>query len=438
MGQYMKQFIFIFSFLVFHFHLNAQAPGIQWTKSFGDSSLGDIGYSVQQTTDGGYIITGITASDVWLLRTNANGDTSWTRTFGGIDIDVGKSVQQTSDGGYVIVGTTKSFGSGSEDVWLIKTDANGDTIWTKTYGDTHGDIGNSVQQTTDGGYIITGITNQQLANPGLIYQDIWLIKTDANGDTLWTKIFVDSSGLLRGGNWVQQVFDGGYIITGVTNQRGTRPPVWWLIGDLWLVKTDANGDTLWTITFGESEGGDIGNFVQQTTDGGYIVIGKTSSFEDGQDDALLIKTDANGDTLWTKTFGGAGWQSGYCVQQTTDGGYILTGITNGDVGLIKITPEVTSIDENPHVFVKDYQLYQNYPNPFNPVTIINYELRITNYVNLSIYNLLGQKVATLVDKKQAAGRYLFEWDASDFASGIYYYHLKTVEFEDAKKMFLIK
>jgi hypothetical protein len=374
-----------------------------------------------------------------MIKADSNGDTLWTRTFGGIEIDVGKSVQQTTDGGYIITGQTGSFGKGGWDVWLIKTDANGDTLWTKTYGDTLGDIGNSVQQTTDGGYIITGVANRMTANPGLIYQDIWLIKTDANGDTMWTKIYVDSSGLLRGGNWVQQVSDGGYIITGITNQKGTRPPVWWEVGDLWLVKTDANGDTLWTKTYGRSDIDDsnVGNSVQQTIDGGYIISGYTDSGV-YQYDVLLIKTDANGDTLWSKTFGGMGWQYGYCVQQTTDGGYIVTGIDDGDVLLIKIAPDVTTIEENPHVSINDYQLKQNYPNPFNPSTTIEFSLPQSDFVTLKIYNILGEEVATLLSERLTAGGYQYEWDAGSLASGVYLYRLQAGDFVDVKKMVLMK
>lgn len=470
--------------------LFAQAPEIQWIKIFGGSGS-DIGNSVQQTIDGGYIILGTTesfgsgGSDIWLIKTDTNGDTLWSRTFGGSDIDAGKSVQQTTDGGYIITGYTKSFGAGGNDVWLIKTDANGDTLWTKTYGDTFGDIGNSVQQTTDDGYIITGITNLILANPGLVYQDIWLIKTDVNGDTLWTKIFVDSSGLLRGGNWVQQVSDGGYLITGITNQKGTRPPVWWEVGDLWLVKTDANGDTLWTKTYGISDSGyyNVGNSVQQTSDGGYVIIGKTGLDYNGDSDIWLLKTNADGDTIWTQTFGDSNaWDSGYSVQQTSDdgyiisgreslpiirtnasgdtlwtakqydlggfignsakqssdGGFIVTGSRDGYLWLIKIAPDVTSIDDNSHSLVYNYQLHQNYPNPFNPSTTFEFTLPQADVVTLKIYNILGEEVATLVSERVAAGKYEYEFDAGNFASGIYLYRLVAGDYVQVRKMILMR
>jgi hypothetical protein len=308
-----------------------------WSKAYGGADH-DYGESVQQTKDGGYIIVGFTYSfgagrrDVWLVKTDANGDTVWTRTFGGIDWDDGNSVQQTQDGGYVITGYTESYGAGGFDVWLIKTDADGDTVWTRTFGGTNGDEGNAVQQTQDGGYIITGCTYSYGAGG----QDVWLAKTDANGDTAWTRAFGGTDNDLCYS--VQQTYDGGYVVAGYTCSSGAGG------ADVWLIKTDANGDTLWSKTFGGAND-DAGHSVQQTRDGGYVIVGSTSSRGAGDADVWLLKTDANGDTVWTREFGGSHDDIGWSVRQTRDGGYVIAGSTESygaglsDIWLIKTDAE---------------------------------------------------------------------------------------------------
>jgi hypothetical protein len=178
----------------------------------------DEGRSVQQTSDGGFIIVGYTASfgagDVWLIKTDADGNKLWDRTFGGSMVDRGYSVQQTSDGGFIIVGWTWSFGAGGPDVWLIKTDADGNKLWDRTFGGSDWDEGYSVQQTSDGGFILVGWT----WSFGAGGPDVWLIKTDADGNKLWDRTFGGS--MVDRGFSVQQTSDGGFIIVGATTSFG--------------------------------------------------------------------------------------------------------------------------------------------------------------------------------------------------------------------------
>ena len=311
---------------VWQFHL--EEPFTGWT--FGGSH-NDVGYSVQQATDGGYIIVGYTKSygaggnDVWLIKTNASGSEEWNQTFGGSDDDYGCSVQQTTNGGYIIVGYTESYGAGNADVWLIKTDAVGSVEWSRTFGASGYDYGYSVQQTTDGGYIITGYAGSW--DPGSY--DVWLIKTDALGNKVWDKLF--GTGSSEYGFSVQQTQDNGYIIVG-NEEEGTERGVW-------LIKTDEQGEKLWDSTFGIWS--DRGRYVQQTTDGGYIIAAYTAYYGGGISDIWLIKTDGSGNVIWDNTFGGSENDRAYSIQQTTDGGYIIAGDTrsygagNYDAWLIK-------------------------------------------------------------------------------------------------------
>jgi hypothetical protein len=256
----------------------------KWSRTFGGSGL-DEGYSVQQTSDGGYVVAGYTYSygagedDVYLIKTDAGGNKVWEKTFGGSSYDVGNSVQQTSDGGYVVVGT-QSYGAWSADVYFIKTDAGGNKVWEKTFGGTGDYGGTSVQQTSDGGYVIAGYTTPY----GAEKMDVYLIKTDASGNKVWEKTFGGSNA--DKGTSVQQTSDGGYVIAGDTESYGAG-------GDVYLIKTDASGNKVWEKTFGGSSY-DVGNSVQQTSDGGYVVAGETHSYGAGSSDVYLIKTDANG------------------------------------------------------------------------------------------------------------------------------------------------
>ncbi len=313
----------------------------EWNKTFGGAD-DDWGGSVQQTSDGGYIITGGTESygdskeDVLLIKTDKNGKEEWKKTFGGVYIDWGSSAQQTSDGGYIITGRTTSYGAGDHDVLLIKTDKNGKEEWKKTFGGAYSDIGYSVQQTSDGGYIITGWTMSYGAGGCAVL----LIKTDKNGKEEWEKTFGVAS--IDWGSSVQQTSDGGYIITGWTMSYGAGGQ------DAWVIKVDKNGKEEWKKTFGGAED-DVGSSAQQTSDGGYIITGYTKSYGDGEEDAWLIKMDKNGKEEWKKTFGDAYYDRGNSAQQTSDSGYMIAGVTNAydaggrDVWLIKLAcrPETT-------------------------------------------------------------------------------------------------
>ena len=316
-----------------------EEPALSFTKTFGGEE-DDRAHSIQQTTDGGYIITGSTESfgagngDVYLVKADEEGNEEWSRTFGGETYDTAHSVQQTTDGGYIIAGHTMHRGNGN--VYLVKTDGEGNQEWSRTFGGEAYDTAHSVQQTTDGGYIIAGST-ESFGTGGL---DIYVIKTDGEGNGEWYRTFGGEEN--DRAYSVQQTADGGYIIAGDTESFGAGN------SDVYLVKIDEEGDEEWSRTFGGEED-DRAYAVQWSRIGGYTIAGSTESFGTGNSDVYLVKIDEEGDEEWSRTFGGEEDDRAYAVQQTVDDGdYIIVGDTtsfgagNSDVYVIEVSITITT------------------------------------------------------------------------------------------------
>lgn len=303
-----------------------QPPDTIWTKTYGGAA-NDVGNSIKQTSDGGYIIAGYTESfgaggkDVWLIKTDANGDAVWTRTYGGADDDWAEDIQLTTDGGYIIAANSMSYGAGEGDIWLIKINSQGDTMWTKLHGSSYmgrNEQSLAVQQTSDGGYIIAGRFAFMQWNP-------LMLKTDANGDTAWIDSIWNDWGWCAS---VCQTIDDNYIIAGtcLTGVNFMSYPL--------LINMDADGDTVWCRIYG------IGFVfagwfasVKETADSGYIACGKWWRLGDLETQLLcIVRTDFHGDTLWTKDYGDSLFQrSGNSLHLTDDNGYILTGECGNDI-----------------------------------------------------------------------------------------------------------
>ncbi len=292
-----------------------------WMKSFGGFN-DDMGIEAQQTSDGGYIVVGETRksilmfenSDVWLIKTDEQGNIEWEQSFGGSEDDRGSYVIQTNDNGYLIAGNTRSHSNGKTDVWLIKTDVNGEKVWDKTFGYGEFDSGSEIIQTNDGGYMMVGNVNTSGGGLG----DVWIIKLDIDGNKLWDKTFGGIGH--NSGHSILQTLDGGYIILGsiwVPNETDSY--------DVLLIKTDSNGEMQWDKKYHGTDS-DIGWSIRQTSDGNFIVLGLTKSGR-GSDDIWLFKIDNTGEMLWDNTFGGVGQNRGYSLRQTSDGGYIIAGDT---------------------------------------------------------------------------------------------------------------
>jgi len=293
---------------------------VAWEKTYGGSNNERYVFCLQKTEDGGLILAGLTDSfgsgidDIWLLKLNSEYSVEWQKTFGGSSgFERVHSLLQTKDGGYVVAGHTTSFGAGGSDIWLIKLDSQGGVVWQKTYGAWYNESRPHIRETEDGGYIV-GASNRSFKGNN----DYWLMKLDSLGGLQWHRTFggdYDDKGCR-----IRKTSDGGYLLVGHTLSFGAGDY------DIWILKLDFQGIVQWQKTYGGSSM-EIARFVIKSADGGYVIVGRTDSFGGGSADALAFKIDSNGIIEWQKTYGGNSFDEGYSIQHTSNGGYIIGGHT---------------------------------------------------------------------------------------------------------------
>ena len=303
-----------------------------WTKASGTPGS-EKGHSIQQTADNGYIVGGTNGS-MYLNKFDVNGNSIWAKSYGGTSIDEGHSVQEISGNGYILAGFTASNGAGGNDVYLVRTNSNGDIIWANTYGGTGDDKGYSVDQTSDGGYIVCGQTNSFGAGSN----DVFLLKVNSAGTLQWAKTYGDTAN--DEGRSIVQTADGGYILTGNTESFGSG------LKEIYTIKTDSLGVVQWSKTYGEFDGDDLSNYILETSGGNYIITGSTNSFGSSSIVTYLLKIDVSGNPFWPfpemRMFGGIGGTDiGYSIRETPDGGYAFVsssqsyGAGGSDVYLVR-------------------------------------------------------------------------------------------------------
>ena len=475
--KHRELFQIILFYIILHLHSLSIFGQVMYTRTYGGPNY-DTASCIQKAYDNCFIIVGGTTSfgsgswDIYLLKIDSNGDTLWTRTYGGPDIEIGNYVQQTADGGYIIA-AMKGRSWEQTDIYLIKTDNKGNTLWTRTYDlDYEQENPNYIQQTDDGGYIIAASIGY--LDPGIGCAAIYLIKTDDRGEILWKHAYGGSSGECCGS--LRQTPDGGFIIAGWTWSYpvGTN-------ANIYMAKTDSNGDTLWTHTYTYTNciyWSDKGEDVELTQDGGYLIAGSHYFVIQGipYNNIFLIKTNASGDTLltrkyggttgderaisvkktqdgnyiiagskgkglsnlndidfylikidpdcnilWSKTYGGDDWDLACSLQQTSDGGYIIVGETvsfgagKSDVYIIKTDSygKTGFKDKSFYQSPCNFYLLQNYPNPFNSSTNIPLYIPNQSKISLNIFDISGRLIKTLIKGKISFGNYLIEWDGHD-------------------------
>ena len=467
--------LFIFSFI----NVFSQ---VKFEKILGGTGY-DYGYSVIQTFDKGYVVAGSTTSfgagetDAYIIKTDSMGVPLWQRTFGGINIDQAYSVKQTRDSGLVIAGFTNSFGYGGYDMYVIKTDKLGDTLWTKTYGGSNWDFAYSIDTTNDGGYIISGGTYSF----GKGDEDMYLVKINSIGDTLWTKTY---GGLNQDeAKSVIQISDGGYILTGFSKSFGDT------LSDIYTIKTNPTGDTIWTYKYNGSQA-DFSNQVIESINGDFLIAGKRDTSHVGNFDMLIVDLSSAGQEIANYTYGGnendgansiaespsgnvalAGYTYSYghglgtddiisyffsnlsltyathastfggtkdevanCISRTTDNGYIICGNSNSysnldHIYLIKTdsngvsSGSIINIETGINSISEPNKYFSIYPNPANNNASINF-LSVNNNENKSIVitDIMGKEsfhhsYSTLNNK--------IELNTSSFTNGIYFIHLQN-------------
>ena len=349
----MKKIFFITLLFCNAFITPAQTQYIQWQRSLG-GSMDDAGVAVQSTTDGGYIVTGESRSnngdvtvnhgdvDYWVVKLDSLGAIEWQKSLGGTLEDKAKAIQQTTDGGYIVAGSSTSNNGdvtgnhGNMDGWVVKLNSTGTIQWQKTVGGTSDDNLESVWQTADGGYVVAGDTrsnNGDVTGGPLGNNDCWVVKLDSLGVIQWQNPL---GGTMDDYAYaVQQTADSGYIVAGGVYSNDSAVSGNHGFIDYWVFKLNSAGVLQWQKTLG-GVNWDYASAIQQTTDGGYIVTGISDSNtgdvtgNHGGYDQWVAKLNSTGTIQWERSLGGTGTESGQSVYQTADGGYIVAGMSDSN------------------------------------------------------------------------------------------------------------
>jgi len=379
------------------------------------------------------------ARDIWVVKLNPSGVIEWQKTYGGSYSEAASAIQQTTDGGYIVAGSSSSKNGdvtgnhGSSDGWIIKLDSTGIIQWQKSLGGSLSDGANSIQQTTDGGYIVAGDTHSSdgdiTSNHG--NGDFWVVKLNSLGVIEWQKTLGGTE--YDAAYSVQQTTDGGYVIAGETFSKNGD-----VIGnhgnaDFWVVKLDALGNILWQKTFG-ADGYEAAYSIKATKNGNFIIAGESRSDDlmtyYVSNDYFLVKIDAAGNLIWQKKLGGTDNDYAIMAQQTKDDGYIIAGmaysinldvteITAKDIWIVKLKSEALDIQDNAGLEEIDI-------GP-NPVKDKIYLKNINKIQSLKIYDVAGKLVKTKLGKNN----YLI---VSDLAPGKYFLQIITDKKTYTKKI----
>ncbi len=291
-----------------------------WKKTFGRKRK-DIAYAVTRTADGNFVAVGETRSfsklgdpDVYVIKFDTNGKLIWERNFGGEMKDFAKSIVATGDGGVLIAGASESFGDTYLDAYILKVDKNGKEEWAKIVGGERDDIANGIALTTDGGFVIAGVTESY----GYQSKDYYIVRFDSHAKQRWTKLVGEESEDIAKG--VVATKDGGCVVTGKTRSYGSKR------NDIMVVKIGPSGKMLWQRLFGYKEK-EWMNAITKTENGGFMMAGLTDSFGHGEFDFYVMQLDAEGHSLRGPVYGGEDDDIAHGITRTTTGDYVVVGST---------------------------------------------------------------------------------------------------------------
>ncbi|RKY75691.1 hypothetical protein DRQ07_11485, partial [candidate division KSB1 bacterium] len=420
---------------------------VEWTKIYGTEDNAESFFSVVVVNDG-YIAVGSktkiknTDKDIYIVKVNTEGDTVWTKTYGGSQDDQASEIEYAGSGKYIVAGYTKSVVYGTKRAYLMIIDDMGNMIKENSYANCQ--CAASVQQTNDGGYVFTGSTRSIAVGES----DFYLGKTDAFLQLEWEKAYGGSD--FDEAKCVINTTDGGFILTGWT----ASPEFGTVATDVYTIKTDSlgNQDMQWGNRVYGSAHHDHGNAVIQTADGNYLIAGYTQNHYDAErikwtDDIYLIKCDNAGNNIWEQTYGGIYDESASSVRQEVDGSFIICSKTGSyskrpgsDIYLLRLNNQglITSVNTNQNKIPVNYILSQNFPNPFNNSTTLKYRLPKNCYVTLNLYNIRGQKVRALFNGFKQAGSHTLRVNGDDLPSGLYFYRIRAGNFIETRRMLLLK
>lgn len=458
----MKNQIFILIFVCLTFVTQVFSQ-LNFEKTYGETGYNNGAYVIQKN-DGGYLITGNKSSDFYIINTDEYGDTIWTKTYGGQATDRGVSILETNDNKYIIVGVS---GGSIIRVNITKIDIDGNILWSKIhYGPEDAYFANSIMQISDSSFVVFGYSGAYQSE----FYNIHLLNLNNDGDSISSKTI---EGYFKGGGQISIAHDSGYVITGskdysffIMKTTNSGEILWtknydfgldvigrpiaktedggYIVGgtqnniskgnyDLLLVKTNQYGDTSWTKTYGSLDEDDFCVSVEQTTDGGFMLSGNSNNSLSGNRDIMLVKTDQNGNEQWIKKFGGDNIETGGSASQTSDDGYIITGGTESfgaewrNVYLIKTDANGITVgsSENQYAEIDKVSIFPN-PTRTKVNLAVNKDLIIRE---IYIFNQTGRKILSIIAPLETI-------DISNLKPGLYFVEIKTNEGDVMKKIII--